>query len=319
MPAPPVPRVTVIGSLNVDLAVTMQRLPAPGQTVLANTLAVSPGGKGANQALAAALSGAETALIGAVGRDQHASVALELLRGAGVDLTGVATVDGPTGTALIQIDADGENSIAVVPGANALVGVERVRGLGRLGGVVVLQGEIPPEALDTAAAAVRATEHDGGAPARLVLNLAPVVRVAESTLLTADPLVVNEQEARALVGRGGERASTPEGAARALVGLGVRSAVITLGAAGCLVAEPGSPGSSDEPAELAVRCERIDAVPATPVDSTGAGDAFVGALAARLAAGDSLRHAAAAGNEFAARSVTRAGAQASYQPERRAR
>ncbi|RZU62717.1 ribokinase [Zhihengliuella halotolerans] len=286
--------VTIIGSSNADLAVTMDRLPGPGETVLAHSFITTPGGKGANQALAARLAGAETEFIGAVGRDANADVALGMLAEAGVELSRVRRVDEPTGVALISIDAAAENSIAVVPGANATVTADVVAELGEVRGVVVLQGEIPAAAVEQAAAAAE----------RVVLNLAPVIAVDLDVIRAADPLVVNEHEAALVLEQfGGDGPAAPEDAARALLGHGVRSVVITLGAAGSLVAEPHDDGA---------RLSRVDAIRAEAVDTTGAGDAYTGALAARLAAGDELIAAAGFAARFSAASVAKPGAQASY-------
>ncbi|GHD05941.1 ribokinase [Zhihengliuella salsuginis] len=291
--------VTVIGSSNADLAVSMDRLPGPGETVLARSFVTSPGGKGANQALAARLAGAETEFVGAVGRDPHAEVALGMLAEAGVDLSRVRRVDEPTGIALISIDAAGENSIAVVPGANATVTADVVGGLGEVRGVVVLQGEIPAAAVERAAAAAE----------RVVLNLAPVIAVDPDVIRAADPLVVNEHEAALVLEQfGSDAPEAPEDAARALLGHGVRSVVITLGAAGSLVAEHMTTTANDDGARLST----VAAVRADAVDTTGAGDAYTGALAARLAAGDELVAAAGFAARFSAASVAKPGAQASY-------
>jgi len=286
--------VTIIGSSNADLAVTMDRLPGPGETVLAHSFVTTPGGKGANQALAARLAGAETEFIGAVGRDANADVALGMLAEAGVELSRVRRVDEPTGVALISIDAAAENSIAVVPGANATVTADVVAELGEVRGVVVLQGEIPAAAVEQAASQAE----------RVVLNLAPVIAVDLDVIRAADPLVVNEHEAALVLEQfGGDVPAAPEDAARALLGHGVRSVVITLGAAGSLVAEPHDDGA---------RLSRVDAIRAEAVDTTGAGDAYTGALAARLAAGDELIAAARFAARFSAASVAKPGAQASY-------
>ncbi|WP_309080657.1 ribokinase [Zhihengliuella sp.] len=309
-------RVTVIGSSNADLAVSMPRLPGPGETVLAHSFTVSPGGKGANQALAAALAGASTEFVGAVGRDANADEALRLLREAGVELGRVRTVDGPTGVALISIDDGGENSIAVVPGANGTVTADFVRevgggeGAGGLGHVVVLQGEIPAAAVEEAVRQATA----GGS--RVVLNLAPVIELAAEAVLAADPLVANEHEAALVLEMLGAPVAADADAetmARELCARGLRSVVITLGAAGSLVAEVGQTeydGGRDQRREPALT--RVEAVRVSAVDTTGAGDAYTGALAARLAHGDSLVEAAGFAAKFSAASVTRPGAQASY-------
>jgi ribokinase len=299
--------VVVVGSLNIDQVVRVQRHPAPGETVLGSTLDVIPGGKGANQALAAARCGARVALVGAVGGDAQAGLALSLLEAAGVDLSGVRSVHGPTGAALITVADDGENSIVVVPGANAAMDEEAVRGSAdRIGAaaVVVLQGEIPAVAIAAAAALAR----------RVVLNLAPVITLDPDVIRRADPLVVNEHEAALLLTQlepGTEiPGSHPELVTR-LRQSGPASVVLTRGAEGALCSGSDADADADPAADGGVT-----AVPAVPVprvvDTSGAGDAFVGALSARLAAGDRLVDAVSYAVRVAAFSVQRHGTQPSY-------
>ncbi|MDR4533612.1 ribokinase [Glutamicibacter sp. PS] len=287
-------KVTVVGSSNVDITALMARLPGPGETVLAESYQLSPGGKGANQALAARLAGADTEFIGAVGHDSHAEVALSQLAEAGVVLNRVQRVQAPTGVAIIQVDQAAENSIAVVPGANAMVTGEVVAEAGELQGIVVLQGEIPSSGIATAMSA---------ATSRVVLNLAPVIELDREYLLAANPLVVNEHEAALILAQldgSAELSTEPETAVAAkLLEHGVSSVVITLGGKGCLVAENGT-------------VEQLEAVKVQAVDTTGAGDAFTGALAARLAAGQTLSEAAQFAGRFAALTVQHHGAQSSY-------
>lgn len=308
--------VVVVGSLNVDLALTVDRHPSPGETLIAGGGDRSPGGKGANQALAASRSGAEVHMVGAVGDDPDAEVALGLLREDGVDLSAVAVVPGPTGLAVVTVAADGENAILVVPGANASVDAAAVDGHADLlarAAVLVLQGEIPREGIEAAARAVRAA---GG---RVVLNPAPVLPLDPAVLRAADPLVVNEHEAAAVLeqlGGAGTGTATTTGAeadphklVAALRDAGVRSVVLTLGARGAVVAGPAlDPGDRTEADDPAV----IPAAQVQVVDTTGAGDAFIGALAAHLAAGEGLVPAAERATAFAGRTVTARGAQSSY-------
>ena len=317
---PPAPNgrtgVVVVGSVNADLLTTVDQHPRPGETVLGRTLDVLPGGKGANQAVAAAQLGAQTTLVGAVGTDQFAEPALAGLRAAGVDLGAVPVVEGATGVAQVTVAADGENSIVVIPGANAHLDGAVVDAYAELVGgaaVVVVQGEIPRTGIEAAA------RHAQG---RLVVNLAPVVDVDREVLLAADPLVVNEHEAALVLvaldasASAARRAepdvagSTDEAAglvaARdeqrvvdALLAHGVRSVVLTVGARGALVAD-GS-GTTHVPSP------RVHAV-----DTTGAGDAFVGALAYRLSEGDGLVEAAHLAARVGAAAVRGSGAQPSY-------
>ena len=286
--------VTIVGSSNVDITSRMQRIPRPGETVLAESYQLIPGGKGANQALAAQLAGAATEFIGAVGRDAHAGIALGQLEAAGVRLDRVARVEAPTGVAIIQVDAQAENTIAVVPGANGTVDACAVAAAGELHGIVVLQGEIPASGISAAIAA---------AGSRVVLNLAPVIELPRADLLAANPLVVNEHEA-ALVLAQLDSAAVPAGQdepaiAQALLEHGIASVVITLGGEGCLVAD-------------GTGVAKLPALKVEAVDTTGAGDAFTGALAASLARGESLAQAAEFAGRFAAATVRSYGAQASY-------
>lgn len=306
--------VVVVGSVNADLLTTVDQHPRPGQTVLGRTLDVLPGGKGANQAVAAAQLGAQTMLVGAVGTDQFAEPALAGLRAAGVDLGAVTVVEGATGVAQVTVSADGENAIVVIPGANASVdgAVVDARSAVIAGAaVVVVQGEIPRSGIEAAAAHTRG---------RLVVNLAPVVDVDREVLLAADPLVVNEHEAAlVLAALDGESGSAEQGTGvtgvdgerqgagdddeqrvvDALLAHGVPSVVLTVGARGALVAD-GS-GTTRVPSP------RVDAV-----DTTGAGDALVGALAYRLSEGEGLVEAARLAARVGAYAVRGSGAQPSY-------
>ena len=181
--------IIVVGSINADLAVQVHRHPKPGETLMGSGGTIAPGGKGANQAVAAALQGASVRFVGAVGNDAYATPALRCLTKSGVDLTGITHVDDTTGLAIIAISADGENSIIVIPGANAWVDAEAVNQHAAdiaAADIVLLQGEIPAEGFQ---AAVNAATH------RVVINLAPVVPVDRDALLQADPLMTNEHEA----------------------------------------------------------------------------------------------------------------------------
>ncbi|PZE81342.1 ribokinase [Curtobacterium sp. MCBD17_032] len=286
----------VVGSLNVDQVVTVERHPSPGETLVATSMSLLPGGKGANQAVAAARRGAHTAMVGSVGRDGSAQVATSLLADSGVDVTHVRAVDAPTGLATVTVDRSGENTIVVVPGANRATDREALLTAAPVvasAAVVVLQGEIPADGI--AAAAELAT-------GRVLLNLAPVVPVDREVVLAADPLVVNEHEAALVLAQLDPGADVPAdepALVAALRALGVRSVVVTLGARGALVAD------GDD--LVAVPSPRV-----TAVDSSGAGDAFVGALAAGLAGGDSLLDAARQAVRVGAFAVQGAGTQPSY-------
>ncbi|MDR1808473.1 MAG: ribokinase [Propionibacteriaceae bacterium] len=295
--------IVVVGSVNVDLTVRVDRRPAAGETVPGRSLAVTAGGKGANQALAAARLGGHVTLVGAVGRDAHADVALDLLRSAGADLNPVTPVDDSTGVAVIVVDGGGDNSIMVVPGANGRVGAAAVavaRAAIAGADVVILQMEIPRDGVEAAAAACRG---------RLIFNLAPAGAIDSAVLRLADPLVVNEHEAAAAVSllAGGPPTvsalapGTEADCAAQLLAAGVPSVVLTMGSRGAVIA----PGQGRP-------VEALPAIPVTAVDTTGAGDAFVGALAVSLAAGQTLGAAARYATRVAAYSVQRAGAQPSY-------
>ncbi len=268
-------RVIVLGSLNVDLVTHVQRHPRPGETLLGEGLRRLAGGKGANQAVAAAAAGADVALVGCVGDDPGGAAYLLRLRRRGVDVAGVRTVAGETtGHALIAVDEAGENSIIVVPGANALVPPDPalVSGIGP-GDVLLLQLEVP---IRTVAVAARAAHAAG---ARVVLNIAPYAAVPPDVVALADPLVANEHEAALLADSDAVPASL----------------LVTFGAAGAAWDGMQEPGV---------------AVPADEVlDTTGAGDAFCGALAAALAGGAGRSAALAAALAAGARAVQHAGAQ----------
>lgn len=276
----------VVGSANADVVVSVDRRPSAGETVIGSDSVVLPGGKGANTAVAAARLGAGVALLGAVGTDGHGDLLLGSLRDAGVYTGMIRRADRPTGTAYIMVTPDGENSILVSPGANDTVSTEDVdAGLGEPR-VLVASLEVPPATVEHA---VDVAARRG---IRAVVNLSPIVEMSPRTLACLDPLVVNEHEAAQLLG--GDDADP-----RSLLELGPRSVVVTLGARGAVVA------STEEVC-------RVVSPSVEAVDTTGAGDAFTGALATRLAAGDGLADAARFAVRVAAVSVTRRGAQPSY-------
>jgi len=273
--------IAVVGSINLDVVVEVERHPAPGETVLGGDRRELPGGKGANQAVAAARLGAQVGLVGRVGDDDAGRRLRDGLAAEGVDVAHVA-VDrsAPTGVALIAVDRAGENMIVVSPGANARVGAADVEAAGALlagAGVVLAQHEVPEDAVVAAVA---------GAGGIVVLNPAPARPVTPAV----DVLVPNRGELEALAGRGGD----PVELAREL---GVaRAVVVTLGHEGAVVIEDD-------------RVERIPAPEVEAVDTTGAGDAFCGALASALDRGAGLVEAARFAVRAAAVSVTKPGAQ----------
>ena len=274
--------ITVIGSINLDLIATVDRLPAPGETVLGDGFNTAPGGKGANQALAAVRAGAKVRMIGAVGGDAFAAEATALLAEGGVDLSAVSRSERPTGVALILVGDDGENVIAVVPGANGTVGPDAVTAAGIGSGEhVVLQHEVP---LETVAAALDAARKAG---AISLLNTAPFRQDAAPLLAKADYVIANETEfdlyAAALSLAGADRLARM----RAFAELTGRTVVVTLGGEGVMAAAPDA-------------VLQVEALKITPVDTVGAGDTFCGYLAAGLSSGlplrQALRRAAAAGS-----------------------
>ena len=293
------PQVTVLGSLNMDISVTVPRLPEPGATVLGSAARFTPGGKGANQAVAAARLGATVRMVGCVGDDDFGRQLLAALREENVDAGHVRTVNGvPTGLAMISVDPAGENLITVAPGANHEVGAGEVAAAGSSpGDVLVICAEIPAPAIR--AALVRASRTG----ARCILNLAPAPQTPDEVAAIVaggvDWLVVNETEAAAVLRRKVEGLTDAAQAAAELVAAGVKHAVVTAGAHGAALAR--GPGS----APVTIEAFRVEAV-----DTVRAGDTFVGALAVALAAGvrpaEAVRAAAAAG----ATAATRTGAQA---------
>jgi ribokinase len=291
------PRVTVLGSLNMDISVTVPRLPGPGATVVGSAARLTPGGKGANQAVAAARLGADVRMVGCVGDDGFGRQLLAALRVEGINADAVRVVPRvPTGLAMIAVDTQGENLIIVAPGANHEVGPPDVAAADAAErDILVISAEIPAQAVSQALA------QSGSC----VFNLAPApeTSAAARALLAAggqhlDWLVVNESEAAAVLGRPVSGLSDAQRAAAELTTRGPRHAVVTAGAHGAALAEG--------PAVAQV----IDGFRVRAVDTVGAGDTFVGALAVALAAGvpapEATRAAAAAG----AAAVTRHGAQA---------
>ncbi|MFF5188251.1 ribokinase [Streptomyces sp. NPDC000345] len=285
----------VVGSANADLVIGVERRPAAGETVLGSDLAVHPGGKGANQVVAAARLGARTALLARVGDDAYGRLLLDSQRAAGVDTVGVLVGGAPTGVALITVDPSGDNSIVVSPGANGRLTPEDVRAaacLFQTSRVVSAQLEIPLETVVAVAASL--------APdCRFVLNPSPPRPLPAVLLAACDPLIVNEHEARVLLGEAYDPASGPEDWARILLAKGPRSVVVTLGAEGALVASGEG-------------VERVASVRVDAVDTTGAGDSFTAALAWKLGTGASLAEAAAYAARVGAVAVTRRGAQESF-------
>lgn len=278
-------RVVVVGSVNVDLVVRLPRLPAPGETVSGGSFARHGGGKGANQAVAAARAGARTAIVGRVGADPDGDAALAELAALGIDVAHVARdADAHTGVALIAVDGEGRNQIAVAPGANRAIGPFPTELVDAGPGCVLLSFEAPDAVLVEAAQAACA------AGWTVVCNPAPPRDLDPALLATGPVLVPNEHEAAALAGT-----DDPVAAARHLADLSGAPVVVTLGAAGALVLADGA-------------VTRIPAPVVDAVDTTGAGDALCGTLAAGLAAGLGLEAAVRDAVAAASASTTRPGA-----------
>ncbi len=288
----------MIGSINRDFVLKVERRARPGETLTDAKLDLHDGGKGANQAVAAARLGAEVAILGRVGEDEIGPPLLRSLDENGVDVKLVSTdPELATGSAFITVTPDGENAITVAPGANRSLTPDHVDEAAeamKSSRVLVAQMEIPLETVE------RAVEAASSAGARVVLNLAPSREVPSAVLENLDPLVVNEHEAAFLLGRKVEGVEGAKEASSSLLTLGPRSAVVTIGASGAAFAG----GEADEHSS-----GHFPAPEAEVVDTTGAGDTFVGALAARLAAGDSLSDATRYAVRAGAVAVTKEGAQ----------
>jgi ribokinase len=283
----------VLGSANRDYTVLVDRHPAPGETVLGHSLTVATGGKGANQAVAAARAGAKPVFVGAVGADPVGSEVLADLEARGVNTAHVRRSDQPTGIALIQVDHAGENTIVVAAGANgtlaAATTAATIASLADSTSVLLCQLEIPAEAVSAAASEVAKV---GG---RFVLNVSPYRYVSPKLLGLADPVILNETEASDLSSSAIDGPADAETIARRLLAT-CRSVVITLGSDGVVAAD-------------STGVVHLDAARVTVVDTTGAGDAFAGALAAALDAGATLADAARSGISAGTATVRHLGAQ----------
>jgi ribokinase len=289
------PRVVVIGSSNLDFTVVVPRLPQPGETVSGGQLVVSPGGKGANQAVAARRLGAEVRFVTLIGTDVPGDRVLAALSAAGLPADGLLRTDeAATGVALITVDGAGRNQIAVAPGANHRLTPERAAsraGALAWADLVLLQLETP---IETVRWALQEARRLGKTT---VLNPAParVLPLPPDVLRLVDYLTPNEHEAALLTGRAVESPGDAERAGRALLAAGVGTAVVTLGAAGAVAVGPGG-------------CIQARGFTVSPIDTVGAGDAFAGALATLLAARAPLVEALDVANAAGALACTRRGA-----------
>ena len=285
----------VVGSVNQDFVLKVEKRPEPGETVTDAELILHNGGKGANQAAAAALLGASVGMLGRVGDDGLGEPLVEALREKGVNTDLIEVVEGEsTGSAFITLTPDGENAITVAPGANHRLTPEDVAASEaiREARVLVVQMEVSPETVE------KAVEVAAAEGTRILLNLAPPFEVPKTVLEKLDPLVVNEHEAAFLLGSRVEGVDGAVSAASKLLDLGPLSVVVTLGAAGAVYAIEDYTG-------------HVPAPDTEVVDTTGAGDAFVGALAARLSKGVGLEDAVFYAVRAGAAAVTKDGAQGS--------
>jgi len=290
------PRITIVGSINIDLVFRTPRMPMLGETISGDGFRQVAGGKGANQAVAAARQGAEVRFIGAVGDDEFGRSALAGLRGNDICIEGVLTVPGvATGVAGIFVDSDGANSIVIAPGANDVLSVAQVEAAGATiegASYLVCQLESPLETV------TRAIEIARAAGVKVVLNAAPAADLPDSLLAMTDYLVVNETEASQLSGLDVRGTEDAVAAGRALCRRGAGAVLLTMGESGVLVSD----------------CNTQHLIPAAkvlPIDTTAAGDTFVGALTVALARGMTLETATREAQYAAALAVTRIGAQTS--------
>jgi len=289
-------RIIVIGSSNTDMVIKTEKLPAPGETILGGTFLMNPGGKGANQAVAAARLGGKVTFITKRGNDLFGNQAVGLLMREGIDIQHVVKdPDFPSGVALITVDSTGENSIVVAPGSNANLLIEdmppEIFETGKFE-ILLLQLEIPINTVEDSA--VRASEHG----IKVILNPAPACKLSENLLKNVWLITPNETEAEAITGKQITDIASVEIAAALIHERGVKNVIITLGETGAFVKAENYTGL-------------IPGIKVSPVDTTAAGDVFNGALAVAVSEGKDLYDAVVFANKAASISVTRMGAQAS--------
>lgn len=295
-----VPQIAVVGSLNMDIVLRVPRAPEAGETLLGHSMFTNPGGKGANQAVACARLGARVAMVGCVGSDDFGRQLREVLVADGIDTSQVLDSGPASGMALITVDDAAENRIVIIPGANAAVSAGHVREAAALleaARITVLQLEVPIEAVLAAAEVAHAA-------GRIVLfNPAPMHELPAAIWPLVDVLVVNETEAEALAGCPVGSVAEAGSVVEALRRLGPETVIVTLGAQGVVFGDTSG-------------IRHVPAVKVDPVDTTAAGDTFIGAFAAATVEGKSVDDAVALAVSAAALCVTRPGAQSSI-PYRR--
>lgn len=284
----PQPNIVILGSLNMDMIARVDHLPAPGETVAASSVEKRFGGKGANQALAAARQGAQVTLIGCLGDDPDGRDYRNHLRREGVNCSSLNTVRGGTGTAFISVDAEGENQIVVIPGANAALtepAVKMQRARIAVAKLLLLQLEIP---LESAVDAIRIANE---ARVPVILNASPIRADFPWGEVTIDVLILNEAEAASVFG-----SADPEAWKERLSGKRIRHLIVTRGGRSTLVMSKTS-------------LHEVPAHPVTPVDTVGAGDTFAGAFVAHYAEGTAIEESVRWANTAAALSTLESGAQ----------
>lgn len=288
-------KILILGSSNTDMTIKSAVLPVPGQTVTDGLFYMGPGGKGANQAVAAARLGGDAKLVCKVGKDIFGDNAVNHYRKEGLDVSGVLRSDLPSGIALINVDAKGENCIAVAPGANTDITEAEIEGIAdeiRAAGILLLQLEIPLPAVMRAARIA----HEAGV--KVVLNPAPYRPLPDEIFRYVDLFIPNETELAAFSGMPVESQETALAAAHAMVEKGVKEIIVTLGSKGSLITD----GVSVRP---------VPSFKVQAVDTTAAGDTYCGALCVALSEGKPLEEAALFASKASSLSVTKAGAQAS--------